>query len=295
MGFENLKIWRFENGAMRRVLRTGFLCLFVSIIHPQISTAQHYLGVKAGYGAAQGRIQTVWGAPQGKMEWNKYSAGLVWKYFSAQQVVGGLSAELEFQQRGYSVYDGGIPGAISPIISDTTSYRMKTRTVSSVTLPLIWQPHLYMFNRRVRFFLSAGITFTYNLGMGDNLTVTEYGFDGQGNRTIETVSAPYEMNTARDVRWNYGWLGGAGLSFFVDRWEIFAEGRYYYGMSDIMRNDTKYKFNDERTIRSELDNIYISVGVTFRLGKGGILAPPLRRPEAAPAGDNDFRNIKLNL
>jgi hypothetical protein len=271
------------------------IAFLLSIIHPQSSAAQHYLGVKTGYGAARGRIQTVWGAPKSDMMWNKYTAGLVWKYFSPQQVVGGLSAELEFQQRGYSVYDGGRPGAISPIISDSTYYRTKTRTVSSVTLPLIWQPHLYMFNRRVRFFLSAGITLTYNLGVGDNFSLSEYDFDGDGNRTIETTSAPYVMNTARDVRWNYGWLGGAGFSYLTGRWEIFAEGRYYYGMSDILRNDTKYKFNDERTIRSELDNIYISVGVTFRLGKGGILAPPLRRQEAVPAGDSDFRNIKLNL
>ena len=271
--------------------------LLLSIIHYPLSIvqAQHYVGVKAGYGAARGRIVTVWGTPESAMMWNKYSAGLVWKYFSPQQVVGGLSAELEFQQRGYSVYDGGVPGSVSPIISDTTSYRIKTRTVSSLTVPLVWQPHLYMFNRRVRFFISAGITFTYNLGTGDKLTVTDYGFDDQGRRTVMSATSPYKMQTARDVRWNYGWLGGAGFSFFVDRWEIFAEGRYYYGMSDIMRNDTKYKFNDERTIRSELDNIYISVGVTFRLGKGGILAPPLRRQEAVPVGDDDFRNIKLNM
>lgn len=287
---------RRQQNIARKSILFGMI-LLLSVVGWQPSAAQHYIGVKTGYGAARGRIATVWGYPESATIWNKYSAGLVWKYFSPQQVVGGVSAELEFQQRGYRVYDGGVPDAVSVIISDTTSYRAKIRTVSSVTLPLIWQPHLYMFNRRVRFFLSAGITFSYNLGVGDTWTVDNYTWNE--NDRVQTVTygetAPYKMQTARDVRWNYGWLGGAGFSFFVDRWEIFAEGRYYYGMSDIMRNDTKYHFNEERALRSELDNIYISVGVTFRLGKGGILAPPLRRREAVPVGDSDFRNIKLNM
>ena len=256
-------------------------------------SAQHYVGVKMGYGAAQGRFHTSYGKPETAMTWNKYTGGLVWKYFSPQQIVGGVSAEVEFQQRGYRTFDGGDPRAIAVVISDTTSYRAKTRTVSSVTVPLIWQPHLYMMNRKVRFFLSAGITVSYNTGMGDELTITDYKWNAADRtQTVTPVTAPYKMQTARDVRWAYGWLGGVGLSVLVNRWEIFAEGRYYYGMSDILRTKTKYLFNEEYSIRSELDNIYISLGVTFRLGKGGILAPPLRKRQATPVGDDNFRNIK---
>ncbi len=262
-----------------------------SIFHSQSSIAQHYIGVKGGYGAASGRFQTNFGVPESAMVWNKYTAGVVWKYFSPQQIVGGLSAELEFQMRGYRTFDDG-NGDISVVISDETEYRAKTRSVSSITLPLVWQPHLYMLNRRVRFFLSAGVTVTYNLGIGDKLTYSYYGFDADGNRTVTHQTTPYEMQTARDVRWNYGWLGGAGLSVLTGRWEIFAEGRYYYGMGDIMRTSTKYLFNEEEPIRSELDNIYISVGVTMRLGKGGILAPPLSKRRRAAAGEDNFTNIR---
>jgi hypothetical protein len=163
-----------------------------------------------------------------------------------------------------------------------------------------------MFKRKVRFFLSGGITFSYNTGIGDKYTITDYvagkerveispgTFEDRWTQTSTTITEPYRMQTARDVRWHCGWLGGAGFSVLVDRFEIFAEGRYYYGMSDIMRNDTKYLFNEERTLRSELDNIFISVGVTFRLGKGGILAPPLRW-KAAPTGSGGFDKIKLNM
>ncbi len=288
---------RSRGFVLRSKLRTIFLTLFT--LHSSLFTlsAQHYIGVKGGYGAAQGRLYTVWGTAQGELMWNKYTAGVGWKYFSPQQVVGGLSAELEYQMRGYRAFDGGSPGNIrNLVVSDTTSYRAKTRTVSSITLPLIWQPHLYMFNRKVRFFVSAGITFSYNTGIGDTYTVASYLWDPiERVQNVSTTTEPYEMQRSRDVRWHYGWLGGAGIGVSMGRWEVVAEGRYYYGMADIIRNDTKYHFNPERTLRSELDNIYITVGVWFRLGKGGILAPPLRRRTPIPVGDSDFRNIKLNM
>ncbi len=269
----------------------------LSTFNFQLSTAQHYVGLKAGYGAAHGRIYP--SPDKSGLAWGKTTAGLVWKYFSPQQVVGGVSAELEFQQRGYTMYDARVMFDDArfqngnQIISDTTSYRVNTRTVSSVTVPLIWQPHLYMINRRVRFFVSAGVTFSYNLGTGDKLTTTHYRWDDETQtHTPESTTTDYHMQTARDVRWNYGWLGGVGLSVLTGRWEIFAEGRYYYGMSDIVRNSTKYLFHETKTLRSELDNIYISVGVTMRLGKGGILSPPLsKRRRAAAQGDN-FTNIR---
>jgi hypothetical protein len=249
------------------------------------ASGQHYVGVKAGYGAAHGRFYPQ--PARSGLEWGKSTAGLVWKYFSPQQVVGGVSAELEFQQRAYNLLNGD--GAIT----GTDDYYGTMRTVNSITLPILWQPHLYMINRRVRFFLSAGVTFSYNTGLGDKLTTTQYKWDGETQtHTPENTTVPYIMQTARDVRWAYGWLGGAGLSVLVNRLEIFAEGRYYYGMSDILRNSTKYLFQEQKVLRSELDNIYITVGVTFRLGEGGILAPPLRKRRPAPAGDDSFTNIR---
>jgi hypothetical protein len=278
------------------------LALTLSIINCQLSIAQHYVGVKGGYGAAQGRVHSVWGEAEGAMVWNKYTAGVMWRYYSPQRVWGGVQAELEYQQRGYRIYDGGEPDNIAVVISDTITYRVKTRSVSTVTLPLIWQPHGYLFNRHVRVFASLGVTFSYNLGSGDKYSIVKYeankvndvgGGYHWGPQNVTTVeSGSYKMDTARDIRWNYGWVGGAGVGVIFDRWEVFAEGRYYYGMSDIMRTDTKYRFNTERALRSELDNIYITMGVFFRLGKGDILEPR-RRGRPMPVGSGDFRNIKL--
>jgi hypothetical protein len=307
MRTENGK-WTMENDVAQNNVRRRFiffvaLALF-SIFDSQFSIAQHYVGVKAGYGLARGRFYTIYGTPESSMMWNNKTAGVVWKYFSPLPVFGGVSAEMEFQQRGYRIYDNGSPQSISAIVSDSTSYRAKTRTVSSLTVPLIWQPHFYMFNRRARFFLSAGVTFSYNTGIGDTFTADQYTAkkvvdDASRNlyhweQTVETTTIPYTMQTARDVRWNYGWLGGAGVSILLNRVEIFAEGRYYYGMSDILRTKSRYVFNEEESIRSELDNIYITMGVTFRLGKGGILAPPLSKRRRAQAASDDFTTIKTN-
>ncbi|MDR1670937.1 MAG: PorT family protein [Alistipes sp.] len=279
----------------------------LSVVFPL--SAQHYIGVKGGYGAARGRITTVWGKREGAMSWDKYTGGIMWRYYTHQKVVGGLQAELEFQSRGYSAYYhvnefGTETLSSTPIISDTTSYRVKTRTVSSLTLPLIVQPHFYLFDRHVRVFASLGVTLSYNLGVGDTFTVTDFTAtrvddDPAANKyhweqtSAQIETGPYKMQTARDVRWNYGALGGLGIGVLFDRWEIFAEGRYYYGMSDIMRNDSKHQFNPERMMRSELDNIYITVGVFFRLGKGGIVEPRLRRTRRASTASDNFQNIKL--
>ncbi len=281
-----------DNGATRKSLRRKFVFFIalalLSIIHCQLSVAQHYVGVKAGYGAAHGRFYP---APdRSGLMWGKSTAGLVWKYFSPQQVVGGVSAEIEFQQRAYNLLEG--TGAIT----GEGSYDGLMRTVSSITVPIVWQPHLYMINRRVRLFVSAGVSFSYNLGLGDKLTTTRYVWNADTQtHTPTSTTVPYDMQTARDVRWNYGWLGGVGLSVLVRRVEIYAEGRYYYGMGDIVRNSTKYLFHEQKILRSELDNIYISVGVTFRLGSGDILAPPLSKRRRAAAGDDNFTNIRTNM
>jgi hypothetical protein len=257
------------------------ILLLLSTFHFQLSTAQHYVGVKAGYGAAQGRFYP---PKEGAMTWGKYTGGVMWKYYSPQQVVGGVSAELEYQTRGYRIFEG--------VVSDTTDYKSKTRIVNSISMPLIWQPHLYLANRHIRVFVNAGIVFTCNLGIGDTFNISEY---RAGLGMVSSETAPYKMITARDNRWNYGLCGGFGFGVLFGRWEVFAEGRYYFGMSDILRNSTKYQFNEEGSIRSELDNLFINVGVFFRLGKGGITEAPLRRNKDRVPDTNSFSNIKLNL
>ena len=252
-------------------------------------SAQHYVGVKGGYGAAMGRFYPK--PDKSLFAWNKYTGGVMWKYYSDQQVVGGVSAELEYQTRGYTI-TRGLP-------SKTGNYMAETRTVNSITMPLIWQPHLYLAKQRIRVFINAGFTLSYNLGFGDTATETRYTYDeNTGIQTSTATTVPYIMGVAKDVRWNYGICGGLGFGVLFGRFEVFAEARYYFGMSDILRNKTTYTFNDVNwgsgSIRSELDNLFINVGFFFRLGKGGITERPLGKRKPPPPRDNDFRNVKLN-
>lgn len=97
------------------------------------ASGQHYVGLKGGAGSASGRFHPL--PDKSGMILGKPTAGLVWKYFSAQQVVGGFSVELEYQARGYRLFDGDV-------ISGETSYTTFTRTVNSITMPMVWHPHL---------------------------------------------------------------------------------------------------------------------------------------------------------
>ncbi len=276
---------------LRVTILRVFMVLLLSAAATVPLSAQHYIGVKGGAGGMMGRLRNVYGQTESSMAWGKYTGGVVWKYYSAQPVVGGVGVELEYQQRGYRIYQSPDGFGVPFVVSDTAAYRAITRTVSSVTLPLIWQPHLYFAKRKVRMFVNLGFTLSYNLGSGDEVTVEEYAKNNNGVPS-SVVTTPYEFQTARDIRWNYGFLGGFGVGVLVGRAEIFAEGRYYYGMSDVLRNQNKYILDNNEIIRSELDNLFVTVGVCFRLGKGGIKAPPLRRAKAPPS-ESDFTNIRL--
>jgi hypothetical protein len=191
--------------------------------------------------------------------------------------------------RGYTTRDAarGVP------VSDTTTWWSETRTVSSITMPIIWQPHIYFAKQRVRVFVNAGVTFTYNLGIGDTFTRYDHIVDSGGNLTEVTTTTDYSWNNARDSRLNYGICVGGGVGVLLGPCEIFAETRWYMGMSDIMRTRSRYQFN--YYIRSELSNLYFTVGVFFKLGRGGIKEPPLVfKRKAERMRDDDFRNIRLD-
>lgn len=45
------------------------------------------------------------------------------------------------------------------------------------------------------------------------------------------------------ARWGYGLAGGGGISFLIRRFEINVRARYYFGLSDVVRNRNKYADN----------------------------------------------------
>ena len=211
--------------------------------------AQHYLGVRGGWGGGSARFTP---ARETKLEWGLYSGGLSYKFYTAQKYVGGIQIDLQYMGRGFA-YD-------LQSKSDSSYHR----TINSFELPFMWQPHIYVFQRHGRIFLNLGVYLSYMGG-------SEYYYKSKKAGIYE--EGPYQRQITRDARWGYGLCGGAGIGFLIRRFEIAVEGRYYFGYSDVLRNGTKYQGNPTH---SPLDNINISLALYYRLSKEGIRSAPSR-------------------
>lgn len=249
---------------MRKALLYILVAVGTLVLSLDQVEAQHYVGIRGGAGSGNARFE-----PKEEMEavWGMPSFGVAWKYYSPERVVGGIGAELMFIRRGYKILTQELENPNDPD-SELKTVRSYERTINSVMLPLIWQPHGYLFDRRVRVFLNLAVTFSYNLN-------SKYvDIDHENNITDKGT---YKMMTTRDNRFDYGLFGGAGISWLINRWEITGEFRYHFGFGDILRNPNKYKGNPQR---SPLDGMQFQMGVYYRLGKGGILSP--RHPRYRP-------------
>lgn len=224
-----------------------FILTLIAVCTMTSVTAQHYIGIKGGWGGGSARFLP---NKETGIEWGLPSGGISYKFYSNTKFVGGVQVDLQYLGRGF-MYD---------IKKDSdTSYH---RTITSIDLPIMWQPHAYIFHRNARVFLNLGVTFSYNL------TSKEY---MKSKKEGTFYERDYHFGVTRDNRVGYGLCGGAGLSIFIKRFEIAAEGRYYFGYSDILKNKTKYESNP---LRSPLDNINISMALYYRLSKDGIRSAP---------------------
>lgn len=239
-----------------------FLAFFGVLLMAQGAVAQHTLGAIAGYGMGSGRFEP---KQESRAVWGMYSGGLSWRYYGSQRFVGGFGADLEFLQQGFSF----APNASQ--VDDKSQYLYYTRRINSVVLPIVWQPHFYMVRNRIRVYLEAAATFSYNFSSSYENRQAQ----AQGK---EDWRGDYRFRLARDNRWGYGLAGGGGVAFLIRRFELNFRARYYFGYSDILRNRTRYADNATdgsenpfwaTPLRSPLDNITISVGLSYRFNKEG--------------------------
>ena len=244
---------------MRNCLnKTAWILLLFAWLFAGEAASQHHLGVRAGYGGGQGRFQ-----PKREMRFlmGYPSAGISWKYYGAQPIVGGVQADLQYVKKGFKQVRLRIDGETGNEYIDSTYIR----TVSSIELPFFWQIHFYMFNRNARLYANIGAYAAYHF---DSYEYEEGGALGEGVK----VGRPYEMNSVRDNQFEYGLAGGFGLSVLFNRFEAFVEARYNYGFSDLYKASGKNPGTN--LLRSPIDMLNVSAGFYYRLGKGGILAPP---------------------
>lgn len=238
------------NNKRNRGLVGGFIALLGALLLlVNSASAQTYVGVRAGTGMGSARFLP---AEEMGSVLGLFSGGISAKYFSDMKFVGAVQVDLQYAQTGYK-YD---------LLKDSDSSYM--RTINSIELPIMWHPHLYIMNRKARVFMNLGLTLNYNINSYEKYTSKENGVYSEGD---------YEFILVRDNRWGYGLVGGVGIGIFHKRFEFVAEGRYYYGYSDILKNYTKYPDNP---MRSPMDNINISVAAYYRFG-GEIKAEPSKR------------------
>lgn len=241
---------------MKREYYKLLLCLLLFVSTEAV--AQHVVGINAGYGMATGRFEPT---QETKPIWGTTSFGFSWRYYSPQRIVGGVGADLEYIERGFSMATN------TSRVDEKEDYLYYTRRVNSLMLPLIWQPHAYLVNRHVRLYGEAGVTFSYNISSDYEMEK----LDEAGNKYIE--QGDYEFRTVRDNRIGYGLCAGGGVAILIKQYEINFRARYYFGYSDILRNRNKHYDTIEgftRTpLRSPLDNLTISVGLSYRFNKEG--------------------------
>lgn len=253
--------------------------LFGAIVCAGRAYGQHTLGVTGGYGSGTARFYP---EQETRSIWGCYTAGLSWRYYGPQRFVGGFGIDFEFLQRGFS---------FAPNVSkadDPSTYKWYTRRVNSLVLPILWQPHVYLFKNRMRLFLDLSVYFSYNIS---STYVNEY-----ARAQYEALSpdsplygkpweGEYDFKLARDNRWGYGLAGGGGLAFLVKQLEFSVRVRYYFGYSDLLRNRNKYAGNTTdisadssqpaanpftySPLRSPLDNLTFTIGIAYRFNKGG--------------------------
>ncbi len=255
---------------MRKIKAIGAILWLVGALlfaaEANQANAQHTLGFYGGYGMGTARIYP---KQETRGVWGLYTGGLSWRHYGKQRFAGGFGIDLEWMESAYSFATN------TWIVEDKEDYLWYTRRINTISLPIVWQPHLYI-KQRARVFLEAAATFSYRFkSTYQDEAISEEYFD-------------YNFKTPRDNRFGYGLAFGAGFSVLVKQFEIQLKGRYYFGLGDALKNRNKYA--DSATdgnenpfyaqpLRTPLDNIMMTIGVSYRFNKEGFDVWFIERPK----------------
>ena len=256
---------------MKRLVKILTLAFLLSLAISYESSAQHTLAVTGGTGFATARPYP---AQEMKPIWGTYQAGISWRYYSMPRFIACFGIDVELLQRGFSF------APYPYLYENKKDYKYYTRTVNSIMVPIVWQPHAYLFKKHLRVYLEAAPTFSFNFSSKFH-NDEKYSIKIDGSIPAP-ISGKYEFRPERDNRFSYGLRGGAGFDLIFGQFEFGVRAMYDFGYSDILRNRNKYYDNllDSELkpgenpfyytpLRSPLDNLTVSVKLGFRIGKEG--------------------------
>ncbi len=255
-----------QNRGVEPFLRGVVVCIALLMVSGVMTSnsvqAQNVFGITGGYGSSSDAIYPV---VESRSIYGMPNFGVSWRNYTSERYVGCFGIDLEYMKRGFSY---------SPYASyaeEGEELKYYTRTINTLLIPIVWQPHVYMIYRRVRVFGEAAATFSYDLN-------SEYVNDYAADKGYEDTEGEYEYILARDNRLGYGLSFGGGVALLFGRFEAMARVRYYWGLSDVVRNRNKYYSNNIdgvenpfglTPIRSSLNSLMINFGIAYRFDPTG--------------------------
>lgn len=164
-----------------------------------------------------------------------YTGGLMARFDSEKNV--GLQTEINLTQQGWDE------------TFEDPKYQY-SRTLSYIEVPFL--THIYMGNKRVKFFLNLGPKIGYLIGEKSK----QQNIDDQTG----TVTEQHGMKVQNKFDW--GLCGGPGLELRTGIGYFLLEGRYYYALGDFFKSRREDFFG-----KSSSQVISVKVSYLIPLGK----------------------------
>ena len=144
---------------MKRIFHILLVVVLLTLLGVGRASAQHTIAVTGGGGFSSARFYP---AQEMIPVWGTYSTGISWRYYSMPRFVGCIGIDVELMQRGFSFVPYPSRYDDNPNYPNKQSMPHYTRKYHSIMIPLVWQPHVYLFKRHMRLYIEAAPTFCYN-------------------------------------------------------------------------------------------------------------------------------------
>lgn len=235
--------------------RVRLLCLLcVALMAALPSAAQWRIGMTAGYSRNELCMDTGYAYDMRYEARDGFTVGIPVQYDFFDWL--GVRADLVFVQKGQKMHRTDIYNAVH---TDTRNAYLQLPVMANFSFG----------GKRVRGFLNAGGYIgswlsSHRKGVTMRLFSDEDG-DINGAITPENrydfdEKAPFDSR--RDNRFEAGLVGGVGVSYRVaPRFELQAEGRCYYALTDMQKNYMKFQTPRYNT------TFVVQVGCSILLGK----------------------------